>query len=268
VEAVSPPSPRSSSWGPPDRSGGVRLRRGATVAVLLALAGRSLRDGGFRLILAGIAVSFLTAALINLLMRAKVEEARLALLWLTGSLSSTPWWQVVVVVIVIIALLPALVVASRWLPLVQLGRESAHGLGVASAPVRLVVVTSAVLLTAVTCAFVGPISFIAPVPRHRPRAPAARRRQGRHQRCAGRSSAVGRRSRRPVRHPGRQHARRHRDRCGRRPLPALAARHIERTPGWTSFRGTAPAARALAAGYPSRRVIDDLDLRSLPGASR
>lgn len=135
---------------------------GAVVAVLLTLAGRSLRDGGFRLILAGIGVSFLTAALINLMMvRAKVEEARLALLWLTGSLSSTPWWQVVVVVLVIVALLPALVVASRWLPLVQLGRETAHGLGVAHAPVRLVVVTSAVLLTAVTCAFVGPISFIA-----------------------------------------------------------------------------------------------------------
>jgi iron complex transport system permease protein len=59
-------------------------------------------------------------------MRAKVEEARLALLWLTGSLSSTPWWQVVVS-IVIIALLPALVVASRWLPLVQLGRRARTG---------------------------------------------------------------------------------------------------------------------------------------------
>lgn len=135
---------------------------GSAVAVLLMLAGRSLRDGGFRLILAGIGVSFLTSALINLMMvRAKIEEAQVALLWLTGSLASTPWWQVLVVLVVFVALVPALIVASRWLPLVQLGRETAHGLGVASGPVRVVVVISAVLLTAVTCAFVGPISFIA-----------------------------------------------------------------------------------------------------------
>ncbi|ODT24960.1 MAG: ABC transporter permease [Microbacterium sp. 69-7] len=135
---------------------------GSAVAVVLMLAGRSLRDGGFRLILAGIGVSFLTSALINLMMvRAKIEQAQVALLWLTGSLASTPWWQVLVVLVVFVALVPALIVASRWLPLVQLGREAAHGLGVASGPVRVVVVTSAVLLTAVTCAFVGPISFIA-----------------------------------------------------------------------------------------------------------
>lgn len=135
---------------------------GSAVAVLLMLAGRSLRDGGFRSILAGIGVSFLTSALINLMMvRAKIEEAQVALLWLTGSLASTPWWQVLVVLVVFVALVPALIVASRWLPLVQLGRETAHGLGVASGPVRVVVVISAVLLTAVTCAFVGPISFIA-----------------------------------------------------------------------------------------------------------
>ncbi|WP_036318098.1 FecCD family ABC transporter permease [Microbacterium sp. B24] len=135
---------------------------GSAVAVVLMLAGRSLRDGGFRLILAGIGVSFLTSALINLMMvRAKIEQAQVALLWLTGSLASTPWWQVLVVLVVFVALVPALIVTSRWLPLVQLGREAAHGLGVASGPVRVVVVTSAVLLTAVTCAFVGPISFIA-----------------------------------------------------------------------------------------------------------
>ncbi|MBF4561033.1 iron chelate uptake ABC transporter family permease subunit [Microbacterium sp. VKM Ac-2870] len=135
---------------------------GAGVAAVLLLAGRALRDGGFRLILAGIGISFLSAAVINLLMvRAKVEEARLALLWLTGSLASTPWWQVATVAAVLVLLVPGFVVAGRLLPISQLGRETANGLGIGTTQVRLVVVVSAVLLTAVTCAFVGPISFIA-----------------------------------------------------------------------------------------------------------
>ncbi len=135
---------------------------GAAVAALLMVAGRSLRDGGFRVILAGIGISFLTASIINFLMvRARVEEARTALLWLTGSLAATPWWQVLTVLATLVAAVPALVVASRWLPITQLGPETASGLGVRTDTVRWVVVSAAVLLTAVTCAFVGPISFIA-----------------------------------------------------------------------------------------------------------
>ena len=135
---------------------------GAIVAIILMIAGRALRDGGFRLILAGIGISFLTASAIDFLMvRAKVEEARTALLWLTGSLSSTPWWQVLTVLAVLIASIPALVAAARWLPITQLGPETASGLGVRSERVRWVIVGVAVLLTAATCAFVGPIGFIA-----------------------------------------------------------------------------------------------------------
>lgn len=135
---------------------------GAVVAIILMIAGRALRDGGFRLILAGIGISFLTASAIDFLMvRAKVEEARTALLWLTGSLSSTPWWQVLTVLAVLIASIPALVAAARWLPITQLGPETASGLGVRSESVRWVIVGVAVLLTAATCAFVGPIGFIA-----------------------------------------------------------------------------------------------------------
>ena len=135
---------------------------GAVVAVILMIAGRALRDGGFRLILAGVGISFLTASAIDFLMvRAQVEEARTALLWLTGSLSSTPWWQVLTVLAVLIASIPALVAAARWLPITQLGPETASGLGVRSERVRWVIVGVAVLLTAATCAFVGPIGFIA-----------------------------------------------------------------------------------------------------------
>jgi iron complex transport system permease protein len=135
---------------------------GLAVAVLLLVAGRAQLDGGYRLILAGIGISFLCIAVIDfLLVRTQVERAQMANLWLTGSLSATPWWQVATVAAVLVASIPAIAAAARWLPLTQLGPATASGLGVRPAVVRYVAVGAAVLLTATSCAFVGPISFIA-----------------------------------------------------------------------------------------------------------
>lgn len=135
---------------------------GLAVAALLLLAGRAQLAGGYRLILAGVGVAFLSAALTNfLLVRTQVEKAQTALLWLTGSLSSTPWWQVLTLVAVVIVCLPALVASARWLPINQMGASTASGLGVQPRLVQYVAVVAAVLLTAATSAFIGPVSFIA-----------------------------------------------------------------------------------------------------------
>lgn len=135
---------------------------GLAVAGFLLLAGHHRADGGYRLILAGVGVAFLCAALTNFLMvRAKIELAQEALVWLTGSLASTPWWNVVTVAVVALLALPAVALCARWLPLTQMGAATAAALGVRSETVRLVAIGTAVLLTAVTCAFAGPISFIA-----------------------------------------------------------------------------------------------------------
>ncbi|PPF81047.1 ABC transporter permease [Pseudoclavibacter sp. RFBJ3] len=133
----------------------------AVAAILLLAAGRR-GEAGFRLILAGIGISFLTVAIMNYLMvRSQVELAQAALLWVTGSLASTAWWHLLVVAVVAVALLPAVLISARWLPITQLGASTAAGLGVTTGRVRMIAVISAVLLTAVTCAFAGPISFIA-----------------------------------------------------------------------------------------------------------
>ncbi|WP_317451056.1 iron chelate uptake ABC transporter family permease subunit [Microbacterium thalassium] len=135
---------------------------GLVVAAFLLLAGRHRADGGYRLILAGVGVAFLTIAITNYLMvRAKVELAQAALIWLTGSLASTPWWNVLTVAVVVILAIPAVVACARWLPLTQMGAPTAAALGVRTSTVRIVAVVTAVVLTAVTCAFVGPIAFIA-----------------------------------------------------------------------------------------------------------
>ena len=135
---------------------------GLVVAAFLLLAGSRRGDGEYRLVVAGIGVAFLCVAITGYLMtRAQVELAQAALIWLTGSLASTPWWNVAVVLIVSVVALPAILACARWLPLTQLGAGTAVSLGVRPGAVRIITVVVAVLLTSTTCAFVGPISFIA-----------------------------------------------------------------------------------------------------------
>lgn len=135
---------------------------GIAVTGLLLLAGHRPSDGGFRLIMAGVGVAFLAASVTSyLLVRAKIELAQEATIWLTGSLASTPWWNVLTVLAVALIALPAVIASAHWLPVTQLGAASASSLGVKAGTVRIVTIVTAVLLTAVTCAFVGPISFIA-----------------------------------------------------------------------------------------------------------
>lgn len=135
---------------------------GGLAASLLLLAAARGRAAGYRLILAGIGLAFFTAALIAFLMtRAQLQQTQSAVIWLTGTLSSTPWWQVAVLAVVWLAALPALYVSGRWLPILALGPDAAAGRGVRPGLARLVAVVVAVLLTAVTCAFAGPIAFVA-----------------------------------------------------------------------------------------------------------
>jgi iron complex transport system permease protein len=135
---------------------------GMLVAGLLLLAGGRRSDGGYRIVLAGVGVSFLCVAITSfLLVRAKVELAQSALVWMTGTLTASAWWQVATVAAVAAVFVPAVLAAGRWLPITQLGAPTAAGLGVHADVVRWVVVVAAVVLTSVCCAFVGPISFVA-----------------------------------------------------------------------------------------------------------
>lgn len=135
---------------------------GMSVAAFLLAASRRGSAGGYRLILAGIGITFLCASVTSfVLARGKVELAQAALIWITGTLGASSWQEVAVVSITLVVVLPAIVAAARWLPITQLGAQTAAGLGVRPDTVRWVVVVTAVILTAVTAAFTGPISFVA-----------------------------------------------------------------------------------------------------------
>lgn len=117
---------------------------------------------GYRLILIGIAISFLLISVIDyLLARARIEDAQEATRWLLGSLNGRNWDDVTPLAISLLVLLPLAIPAGRSLRALELGDDAAHALGVRVERSRLALVALAVGLVSVTTVAVGPIGFIA-----------------------------------------------------------------------------------------------------------
>ncbi|MGQ0842626.1 MAG: FecCD family ABC transporter permease [Sporichthyaceae bacterium] len=131
------------------------------------------RDGlsPYRLVLVGIGVSYVLVSLVQyLLTRAELYEASRAYVWLAGSLNGRGWEHVRPVGVALVVLLPAAIVLTRTLRILQLGDDSARGLGVSVERSRLLLILVAVALVAVGTAAAGPVAFVALVA-----APIARR---------------------------------------------------------------------------------------------
>lgn len=134
--------------------------------VLAALLVHSLawRRGieGYRLVLVGIGISAVGTALTNwLLTRADITDAARATVWLTGSLNARGWEHVVPVGIALAVLLPVALLLGFGLDALQLGDDTARGLGLRVDRQRAGLVLVAVVLAAVATACAGPIAFVA-----------------------------------------------------------------------------------------------------------
>jgi iron complex transport system permease protein len=117
---------------------------------------------GYRFVLVGIGIAFMVQASLGyFLTRADVRDAQSALVWLVGSLSGTRWIDVAVAAIVIGVLVPLVAVLSRRLATLQLGDDTARGLGLRVDSSRVLVLAVAVGLAAAGTAAVGPIAFVA-----------------------------------------------------------------------------------------------------------
>ncbi|MGW4296357.1 FecCD family ABC transporter permease [Micromonospora chersina] len=134
----------------------------ATGLLLYALAGRH-SVGGHRLVLVGIGVTaILTGVNGWLLTRAPLMDAARAALWLTGSLDGRGWANALPVLGALAVLLPAVLLArAPALRLLEMGDDSAAGLGVPVRRVRVAALGAAVLLVSVAAAAAGPVSFLA-----------------------------------------------------------------------------------------------------------
>ncbi|MGO1318721.1 MAG: FecCD family ABC transporter permease [Galactobacter sp.] len=124
----------------------------------------SFRSGvsGTRLILIGIGVAaMLQAVTTYLLSRASTQDLQATQRWLAGSLNGAAWNTTLPAVLALVVLGPVLLGVGRHLLALQLGEETAAGLGVRVETVRILMIVGAVALIAFASAAAGPIAFVA-----------------------------------------------------------------------------------------------------------
>ncbi|WP_435749274.1 FecCD family ABC transporter permease [Microbacterium sp. PMB16] len=141
---------------------------------LLALGGALLTAGviyllsikggfaGTRLILIGIGVAAMLQSVISyLLSRAAQWDIQTAMQWLTGSLNNASWERVMPLALAAAVIVPVMLLRGRAMGAMQLGDDSAAGLGVRVNSTRLLFILGAVALLAFATAATGPIAFVA-----------------------------------------------------------------------------------------------------------
>ena len=119
------------------------------------------------LILMGIAINAFAVALVQFaLTLVQREQAQQMLGYLSGSLAHRTWYDVLLISSVLLLVLPSLLLLSRRLAILSLGRELAQALGNPVRQTQTVALLLATLLAlgAVLCA--GPVAFVALVAPH------------------------------------------------------------------------------------------------------
>ncbi|MET7292891.1 iron chelate uptake ABC transporter family permease subunit [Streptomyces griseoloalbus] len=117
---------------------------------------------GYRLVLVGIGVSAIVTAVNGyLLTKSDIVDAARAVVWMTGSLDGRDWDQVWPLLALCAVLVPLVLANSRGLRMMEMGDDVSYALGVRVERVRLLLMLSAVLLTASATAAAGPVGFVA-----------------------------------------------------------------------------------------------------------
>lgn len=130
------------------------------VVVLALVAGRT--QAGYRLVLVGIGVNAMLVALNNyLLSRTDLGSAAAAQAWLIGTLNGVGWAQVVPVMIAVVVAAPLAMASARRTDVLEMGEETALGLGVPVSRARPTLLVTAVVLVGAATAGAGPVAFVA-----------------------------------------------------------------------------------------------------------
>ena len=133
---------------------------GYGLAFLLANSSGGLSP--LRLVLAGIAVSFLFSALTSMLIfiSEQSQTARVALFWMLGALGGARWDQLGLPAILLVAGLVYLLARARALNLLLFGDETATSMGVPPDRLRRVLFVVVALLTGTSVALAGGVGFV------------------------------------------------------------------------------------------------------------
>jgi iron complex transport system permease protein len=117
---------------------------------------------GTRLVLVGIAVAAVASSVTAyLLTTADLYVAEQATVWLVGSLAGRSWAYATPLLVAVAVLAPAPAIGARTLGVLDLGDDTAGGLGVPVERARGGLLAVATLLAAAVTAVGGPIAFVA-----------------------------------------------------------------------------------------------------------
>jgi iron complex transport system permease protein len=135
-----------------------------STATALAIYLLAYRKGvtGYRLVLVGIGITAMLGSVTSyLLTRAEIFDAQRAVVWLTGSLNGRGWEHVRPVTAALVVLMPVAICLARHLRMLELGDDTARGLGVRIEASRGALLLTGVALAAVSTASAGPVAFVA-----------------------------------------------------------------------------------------------------------
>ncbi|WP_428614188.1 FecCD family ABC transporter permease, partial [Shewanella sp.] len=136
---------------------------GASLAVLmvLALCGANLSTQIERMLLSGVAISFLFGALASLMLYfSGPQSAAAVLFWSLGSFAKASWQMLWLPWVLVLGATAILLLLKRQILAIKAGDETAHTLGIQVRRLRLVSLLLCSLITAVLVANCGGIGFV------------------------------------------------------------------------------------------------------------
>lgn len=133
---------------------------GALVAffVVIIIAGRSGLSAE-RLLLAGIAITAFTMAIVSMVLAQGDMRSFILLTWISGSTNRAGVFEASAAVISLVVLTAPLFLMGRWLSILPLGTVLSKSLGLGVVFSRLLLATLAALMTAIASFLVGPLSL-------------------------------------------------------------------------------------------------------------
>jgi iron complex transport system permease protein len=132
----------------------------ASVSVVYTLSRVGRMLAVTRLILAGVALGALLAAIVSYLTITSGEKIHGIIFWLMGSFSLSQWSEIKVALPAVAVGVTIIMIHARSLNLIQLGEEQAQQLGISVEKLKVILLGAATLITAAAVSFVGIIGFV------------------------------------------------------------------------------------------------------------
>ncbi|MBW8182545.1 FecCD family ABC transporter permease [Shewanella nanhaiensis] len=140
---------------------GAFIGAGLSVLMVLSLCGRTMSSQIERMLLSGVAISFMFGALTSLLLYFSSPQAAASVLfWSLGSFAKASWDTLYLPLAVVIFSTVIILLFKRQIMAMRAGDETAHTLGVNVARLRLQMLLLCSLITAILVANCGGIGFV------------------------------------------------------------------------------------------------------------